>query len=95
MLLLLGVLASGGCRWADRRAVYRVAAETVRAAVNRPDAVEVAGPGEAAFFINKNAACVELPYTSVAADGRRVEGVYVVWCKRIARRWEFDRAFRK
>jgi hypothetical protein len=88
-VLALALCLAGGCRMPSERAVYRVAVDAVREQPGFTDALRPASIGKAGIFVNKNAACVELPV--LHREDTRVAAVYVVWCKRVARRWELDR----
>jgi hypothetical protein len=82
---------AAGCRMPSERAAYEVAAAAVRGLSAESGTVEPQGIRQATIFVNKNMACVELPATVTDAGGASSARSYVVWCKRVARRWELDR----
>ena len=96
LLLALAVLVvmCGGCRFPSERAVYKVAREAVSADPDLPSGARLYPIGKAKLNVAKNAARCELPYEYVNAAGETVTDSYVVWAKRIARRWELDRYYR-
>jgi hypothetical protein len=86
---VLALCLASGCRMPSERVVYRVAVDAVRAQPEFNDALRPASLRKAGIFVNKNAACVELPV--LHREAGHVAAVYVIWCKRVARRWELDR----
>lgn len=91
MGMVMAALLAAGCRLPSERAVYGVAVEAVKALPDAGSRLEPEGIRQADISVNKNAACVELPVTVTDANGVTSTRVYVVWCKRIARRWDLDR----
>jgi len=73
--------------------VYKPAVEAVKAAKDLPAGTVVDPRHEAKLYIAKNAAQAEVPYEYTDASGSKVTDIYLVYLKRINRRWELDRCF--
>lgn len=92
--LLAAILLGAGCaRAPSERACYRAARDAVRAAPDLPKGAVLAPLSETRIQVAKNAARVQLPYEYVTASGETATDSYVVWLRRIARRWELDRYY--
>ena len=90
-MILTGLLAAGCGGLPSERAVYRVARETVQADPGLPQGAKLYPRGEVDLYVLKNAARVDFHYDYADEDGRTRTGTYIVWLKRVARRWELDR----
>lgn len=97
VLLLLAVL-SFGCGpglWPSERTCFKVAQKTLQSDSALPAGLQWAPARQVEIYVVKNAARVDWPYTVSSSAGGTESGVYVVWLKRIARRWELDYYYRK
>ena len=93
MSALCLLVVCSGCGMPSERSVYDVACNALEKDTRVPATAKPHRRGKSSLWIAKNAACVEIPYDYTAPSGEKATGHYTVWCKRIARRWELDRAF--
>ena len=94
--LLAGIMGFTGCNaisYPPKRAVYQPACEAVKSAKDLPLGAVVDPRHNASVYIAKNAAQVELEYDYADSAGKPVTGTYLVYLKRINRRWVLDRCF--
>jgi hypothetical protein len=75
------------------RMVYKPAYAAVKSAQDLPAGAVVDPQHNAKLYIAKNAAQVEMPYEYTDASGKKVTKIYLVYLKRVNRRWELDRGF--
>jgi len=95
-VVILAAVFLGGCSgvtYPPESMVYKPAFEAVKAAKDLPAGAVVDPRHEAKLYIAKNAAQAEMPYEYTDASGTKVTDVYLVYLKRIIRRWELDRCF--
>lgn len=94
-IILLAALLGGcsGVTYPPESMVYKPAFEAVKAAKDLPAGAVVDPRHEARLYIAKNAAQAEMPYEYADASGKKVTDTYLVYLKRINRRWELDRCF--
>jgi hypothetical protein len=88
--IAVGLLVSGCGGMPSERTAYRVARETVQGDPRLPDGAELYPMDEVRIYVLKNAARVDFFYDYLDGGESRT-GAYVVWLKRVARRWELDR----
>ena len=91
------VLVTAGCGqvWLpSEKSVYRVACDAIQADPNQPAEVSLARIEQVKFFVNKGTARVDIPCQYQSANGQTANDTYVVWLRRVARTWTFDRLYR-
>ena len=76
----------------SERRFYQLAVQAAKADPALPEGATLGRRSKAQFYVAKNAACVHIPYQYPGDSGDAAEGLYVVWFKRIAIRWEVDRS---
>ena len=94
-VVLILCIGCSGCSSLSERACYRAARDFLQAHVDLPENAVLAPRRAANIMVAKNAARVDLPYEYVNEAGDKVRDVYVVWIKRLKRRWEVDRFYRR
>lgn len=90
--LIAAMAVTAGCLSTDRT-IYDVACKAVKADAKFPTNGVISPMDKCGFYVARNAACVEVYYEFVNASGATESDSYIVWVKRIARRWELDRCF--
>ena len=94
--LALAIVCLVGCdaiTYPPKSMVYEPAYEAVKAAKDQPPAAVVDPRKNAKLYIAKNAAQAEIEYDYTDMSGKKATGIYLVYLKRINRRWELDRCF--
>lgn len=94
--LVLAIVFLAGCdaiTYPPKSMVYKPAYEAVKAAKDLPPAAVVDPRKNAKLYIAKNAAQAEIEYDYTDMSGKKTTGIYLVYLKRINRRWELDRCF--
>ena len=96
LVLVVAAMAVTGCgEPPSAKTCYKLAYQTAKEQGGLPPDARIAPRGEALIQVAKNAARVEIPYDYSDEAGNTVRDVYVVWLKRLKRRWEPDRYYRK
>jgi len=80
----------GGCSLFEEGTMYDVGIKAVKADPAFPKNAVPAAKDKCKFFINKNAACIETPYSVSGATPAKGQ-YYIVWLKLIGDRWDLDR----
>jgi len=96
IVAILAAAFLGGCSgvtYPPEGMVYKPAFEAVKAAKDLPAGAVVDPRHEAKLYIAKNAAQAEMPYEYTDASGQKITDIYLVYLKRVNRRWELDRCF--
>ena len=96
VVLVLAVVFLDGCdaiTYPPKGMVYKPAYEAVKAAKDLPPGAVVDPRKNAKLYIAKNAAQVEMEYDYTDMTAKKATGTYLVYMKRINRRWELDRCF--
>jgi hypothetical protein len=94
-LAVMLVVSCAGCYWPSERAVYGVACQALANDPATPKGAVPRSISEAVLAVGKSAARVDLPFDVAGPGGKTDTKWLVVWCKRIERRWEFDRAYQR
>lgn len=94
LLAALCVVGCGPALFPSERTCYKIACEALRSDPDIPGDARPLSIRHAQLHVLKNAARVDLPYEATGPDGTVQTDTYIVWLKRIARRWVADRSFR-
>lgn len=91
---LVMVVMCCGCSKVSERVCYRKACDAVRGSGELP-AGAVLGPiGDAKMYILKDAARVDLSYSTESPGSENAVGSCTVWLKRLGDRWDVDRIYK-
>ena len=92
--MVLAVAFLAGCdaiTYPPKGMVYRPAVAGVKAAKDLPPGAVVDPRRNAKLFIGKDAAQAQVEYDYTDASGQKVTNLYLVYLKRVNRRWEYER----
>jgi hypothetical protein len=91
LCLVVALAAAAGCRMPSERAAYQAAREAVRTDSRLPPNAVLHDIDHVTVSVLKNAGRVDFTYDFTSPSGERKTDGYVVWLKRLGRRWVVDR----
>lgn len=95
-LLALLLLSGCGQHWMpSQRAIYANATAAIHQAPDVPADIRILPIDKCRFYIAKNEARVDIPIEYTSPSGEHLTDAYIVWMKRVARRWEPHRVYRE